>query len=149
MLFRSDLRENDLGTLILAELEVRGVPITDDDRDGMDDAWELRWLGSLERGPREDPGQHGLQLVREQCLSGDPMAPGHPFPRTFQFVDNTFVRLTFPAVAGWGYRLEFSNELGSTSAVQTNSPPRVGEVEMMVPFEARDERWYYVTPSPP
>ena len=104
---------------------------------------------SLERGPREDPGQHGLQLVREQCLSGDPMAPGHPFPRTFQFVDNTFVRLTFPAVAGWGYRLEFSNELGSTSAVQTNSPPRVGEVEMMVPFEARDERWYYVTPSSP
>ena len=144
-----DLRESDQGTITLAELEVRGVPITDEDRDGMDDAWERRWFGSLDRGPREDPGQHGLQLVREQCLSGDPLAPGHPFPRTIQFLDNTFVRLTFPTVVGWGYRLEFSNELGGPVAVQTNSPGRIGEIEMMVPLEGRDERWYRVIPTPP
>lgn len=144
-----DLRENDLGTLTLAELMVEGVPVTDEDGDGMDDGWERRWFGGLDRGPRQDPGQHGLQLVREQCLAGDPMAPGHPFPRTLQLLDNAFVRVTFPTVIGWGYRLEFSNELGGASAVQTNSPGRVGEVELMVPYEARDERWYKVIPTPP
>ncbi len=144
-----DLRENDQGTMTLAELEVRGVPVVDEDRDGMDDTWERRWFGGLERGPREDPGRHGLQLVREQCLAGDPMAPGHPFPRTLQFLDNTFVRLTFPTVVGWGYRLEFSNELGGAAAVQTNSPGRIGEIEMMVPLEGRDERWFRVIPTPP
>ncbi len=144
-----DLRENDLGTLVSAELTVEGVPVTDEDQDGMDDAWERRWFGGLSRGPLEDPGQHGLMLVREQCLAGDPMAPGHPFPRTLQILDNAFVRVTFPTVIGWGYRLEFSNELGGASAVQTNSPGRVGEVELMVPYEARDERWYKVIPTPP
>lgn len=144
-----DLRQEDQGTITLAELIISGVPVTDEDGDGMEDGWERRWLGGLDRGPRDDPGQHGLQLVREQCLGGDPLAPGHPFPRTLQFLDNAFLRMTVPTVMGWGYRLEFSNELDGMVAVHTNSPGRVGEVEIMVPLEGRDERWLRVLPTPP
>jgi len=145
----SDLREGDTGTVTLAELLVDGVPIEDTDGDGLDDAWETRWLGGLQHGPTDDPGQHGLQLVREQFLEGSPMEAGHLFPRTFGFYDGGYARLTFPTVVGWGYRLEYANELDGVPAVYTNSPGRIGEIEMMVPIEGRDERWYRVVPTPP
>jgi subtilisin family serine protease len=141
-----DLREDDSGSIIGAELLIDGVNLTDEDSDGLDDDWERRWFGGLDRGPRDDVDGDGLDLVREQHLDLSPVDGNPLFPARVAIIDNTAVRATFPTALGKQHILEHWNVLGGTPVVYTNGPGRLGWSEIMLPLEARDERWFGIRP---
>lgn len=140
----TDLREFDSGTILGAELLVDGVDIPDEDTDGLDDNWERRWFGDLSKSPSDDVDGDGLQLVREQFLDLSPVDGNPLFPPTVALVDSNSVRATFPTEFGKRYLLDYADELGGTPAVYTNAPGRVGWMEIMVPLQGRDERWFRI-----
>lgn len=143
----ADLRQFDSGTILGAELLIDGVNIEDTDTDGLDDAWERRWFGGLDRGPADDVDGDGLQLVREQHLDLSPLDGPALFPAQMAIVDGLAVRATFPTQFGRRYLLDYADTLGGTPAVYTNTPGRVGWTEMMVPLQGRDERWFRIQPQ--
>jgi len=113
----------------------------------LDDAWERRWFGDLGKGPADDVDGDGLQLVREQFLDLSPIDGNPLFPPTVALIDGNAVRATFPTGFGKRYQLDYSDVLGGTPAVYTNAPGRVGWMEIMVPLQARDERWFRNLPQ--
>ncbi len=143
----TDVRRFDSGTILGAELLVDGVDIPDEDTDGLDDAWERRWFGDLGKGPADDVDGDGLQLVREQFLDLSPIDGNPLFPPTVALIDGNAVRATFPTGFGKRYQLDYADVLGGTPAVYTNAPGRVGWMEIMVPLQARDERWFRTLPQ--
>ncbi len=143
----TDLRQFDSGAILGAELLIDGVAIEDTDTDGLDDGWERRWFGGLDRGPSDDVDGDGLQLVREQHLDLSPVDGPPLFPAQLAIIDGLAVRATFPTQFGRRYLLDHAETLGGTSIVYTNSPGRVGWMEMMLPLQGRDQRWFRVQPQ--
>lgn len=143
----TDVQELDTGTIVGAELLIDGVDITDDDSDGLDDTWERRWFGNLNRGPREDVDGDGLDLVREQHLDLSPLDGNPLFPPQVALLDGTSVRATFPTPIGPRFLFQYWNDLGVVPVLYTNAPGRVGWSEIMLPLEARDQRWFGVRPE--
>jgi hypothetical protein len=86
-------------------------------------------------------------LVREQFLDLSPIDGKPLFPPTVALIDGNSVRATFPTEFGKKYLLDYADELGGTPAVYTNAPGRVGWMEIMVPLQARDERWFRILPQ--
>ncbi|WP_167320865.1 right-handed parallel beta-helix repeat-containing protein [Desulfosudis oleivorans] len=48
--------------------------LIDIDEDGLSDAWEMTWFGSLEYGPNDDPDNDGLTNLEEYNLGTNPNA---------------------------------------------------------------------------
>ncbi len=143
----TDVRQLDSGTLLGAELIINGVSIEDSDADGLDDEWERRWFGGLDRGPTDDVDADGLQLVREQRLDLSPVGGPSLFPARMAIIDGLAVRATFPTQFGRRYLLDYADTLGGTPTIYTNAPGRVGWTEMMVPLQGRDQRWFRILPQ--
>jgi subtilisin-like proprotein convertase family protein len=61
------------GSVSRVELVIRGVAISDSDGDGLDDAWESQWFGSLEAQGSADPDQDGRSNAQEALLQSDPI----------------------------------------------------------------------------
>jgi hypothetical protein len=142
----ADLRAEDSGSIIGAELLIDGANISDEDGDGLDDEWERRWFSGLDRGPGDDVDGDGLDLVREQHLDLSPVDGNPLFPAQVAIVDNVAVRATFPTPLRKQHILEYWNTLGGTPVVYTNGPGRLGWSEIMLPLEARNERWFGIRP---
>lgn len=140
----TDLRQFDSGAILGAELLIDGVAIEDTDADGLDDGWERRWFGGLDRGPSDDVDGDGLQLVREQHLDLSPVDGPPLFPAQVAIIDGLAVRATFPTQFGRRYLLDYAETLGGTPVVYTNTPGRVGWTEIMVPLQGRDQRWFRI-----
>jgi hypothetical protein len=143
----TDVRESGVGSVVRAELVVRGVTVVDQDRDGLDDGWERRWFGGLGRRGTDDANGDGLDLMREQMLGVSPVTVPGLMGTTVQWVDGVAVRVTVPTREGVRYRLEYSGELDGVRTVFGEEAGRVPELEMMLPLEGRSERWFFVTPQ--
>ncbi len=142
----TDVREGQAGSVLRAELMVRGAAVVDQDRDGLDDGWERRWFGGLGRGGNEDANGDGLDLMREQMLGVSPEAVPGVLGSTVQWVDGEAVRVTVPAREGVVYRLEYSDAIEGPRTLYGEEAGRVPEMEMMLPLEGRTQRWFFVTP---
>src|SRR5262249_42153630 len=67
------------GNVLALSLLVRGIPIVDSDRDGLDDNWERSWFGNLLANPQDDPDDDGYNNAMEQAMGTDPTAPNDVF----------------------------------------------------------------------
>lgn len=74
-----DQGPKEVGSITSASLILRGVPIIDADRDGLDDHWERSSFGSLAYEPQADPDGDGFNNAREQILQTPPTIPNRPF----------------------------------------------------------------------
>ncbi len=98
------LGAGSVGTLEEAELLLDGVPVTDTDADGLDDAWERHWFGDLGWGPREDPDADGWNNAAEQLQGSPPTAANVPFAAELT-VQAKALRVAWPATAGTSYEV--------------------------------------------
>ncbi len=101
-----------IGSVIYAELLVDGVAITDSDRDGLDDSWELEKLGTLKHGPRDDSDGDGLSNAREQAMGTNPAQRNTELRLDFTELAAGFWRLSWPSAEGGSYTLESTGDLG-------------------------------------
>ncbi|HMO66138.1 MAG TPA: proprotein convertase P-domain-containing protein, partial [Verrucomicrobiota bacterium] len=123
------------GTVLEVQLLLRGVAITDTDRDGLDDDWERRWFGHLGFGPRDDPDADGSWNAREQVLGTDPNRADRPFAVELARHDATRWRLTWPAREGVTDEVLAGGHLGRLSTLE-EAPGRFPETELIVPAAA-------------
>src|SRR6185369_10954732 len=94
----SDQAQGAEGSILDVELSILGVPITDTDADGLDDAWEWLRLGTLAYGPQDDPDGDGYSNAREQVMQTDPLASNEPLRQDLALWNARLARLSWPGV---------------------------------------------------
>ena len=138
----SNEQGSDPSSITAAQLRVQGVPITDTDQDGLDDAWERRWFGSLAYGPRDNPSGDGCNNARKQCLSGNPAEFTALLPPDASLWNDHLARISFPTANGGLYQILSSPSLSQPFAVLTNLIGRFPEIEFMVPVAGSPKRFF-------
>jgi subtilisin family serine protease len=141
----SDLFPGLAGAVQFASLTLRGVPITDTDHDGLDDAWELKHFGSLAQGPRDDPDGDGASNAREQILGANPTAPDVPQAVDVSRWSETVTRLTWPGLEGQSYTIWSSPNLAAGFEPVTNILGRYPETEWCLLHTNQPQRFYRVS----
>ena len=124
------------GTVDSVELVLHGVPITDVDADGLDDAWELARFGSLAMGPRDDPDHDGQDNAAEQLAGSDPMSSGTPFRIGSTELSPGRVRLSWPATTDAIYEVLRRGAVDSPETIVGQVPGRFPEAGLVVPSDA-------------
>ncbi|HEX7860264.1 MAG TPA: S8 family serine peptidase [Verrucomicrobiae bacterium] len=124
----SDQFEGGVGVINGAELEIRGIPITDTDRDGLHDAWEQTHFTNLISGPKDDPDSDGFSNAREQMLQFNPRANDAPLKIDLSKWSDYYVRLNWPARSGVQYEVYGATDLAgefTSLGIVTGGFPRV------------------------
>jgi len=112
---------------------VRGVPIADADRDGLDDNWETNRFGALDRGPLDDPDLDGYNNAREQIMGTDPSTVDVAFELDLSPFDEGLARLSWPGVTNRNYEVFADADTTSPPTLVTNLPGRFPETEWFTP----------------
>jgi hypothetical protein len=107
------LSSQDRGRIERVDLTVAIVAV-DSDGDGLPDAWEQQYLGSLAFGPNEDPDQDGLSNLAEYKAGTNPGDPSS----CFAFIDiqsdaQGGIRVEWSSVEGKAYTLQRSSDVTS------------------------------------
>lgn len=126
------------GSVTYAQLILDGVPITDTDRDGLDDDWERQHFGSLTYGPKEDPDDDGFNNAREQIMGTDPALASTAFKIEFAGFKSGFWRLSWPARDGVAYTVFSASDLSYQWSPLTNVAGRLPVSEFVVPSDGLD-----------
>ncbi len=93
------------GTVHSSTLEILGVPIKDEDHDGLDDDWEMANFNSLAFGPKDDPDLDGYSNSIEQVLGTSPTQPARNFQASLSLWNENTLRLTWPSRPGVSYEV--------------------------------------------
>jgi subtilisin family serine protease/subtilisin-like proprotein convertase family protein len=94
------------GVVSEAELILSGIPITDTDNDGLDDAWETTHLGTLGESGADDTDGDGWSHAAEAFLGQSPRVSDRPLTLAIHPTDNARFRLSWPSRSNRRYRVE-------------------------------------------
>lgn len=141
-----DEQEGEAGRVLGVELLVTGIPITDSDADGLDDAWETLHFGNLASGPRDDPDHDGYQNAKEQALGSNPAASDSPFSLTqdLSIWSDQLGRVSWPGSTNYAYSLEASDNAEGAFITLSNVPPRFPVTEVFLPHNTPANRFFRV-----
>ncbi len=95
-----------IGSVDSVELHLSGVAIVDQDGDGLDDAWELRYFGHFRFGPRDDPDGDGWSNAVEHLMGTDPSVNDRPLQTDLSRQLPDRMRLSWPALDNALYSVE-------------------------------------------
>jgi hypothetical protein len=143
----TDTVPGETGTLEEAELIVDGLPIQDDDADGLDDAWEQRWLGSVNFGPADDPDGDGWSNAAEQLAGRDPSRLEESLTADVSKDPDGRLRLTWPGTAQNDFQVWSRSSPDQPSILVTNVPGRFPETGWRLP-PSESQGLYEVRPLP-
>ena len=132
------------GAVTYVQLLIRGVAITDKDGDGLDDAWEMKWFGTLAFGPKDDPDQDGFNNAREQVMGTDPTSSETEFRLDLAELQSGFWRLSWPGREGETYAIESGTDLGLPFTASTFVRGRFPVTEHIVPASMGARNFYRV-----
>ena len=134
------------GSVLAASLILTGVPITDTDADGLDDAWETARLGSLAGGPRDDPDHDGLCNAIEQALGKNPAGPDSEPQPDFSRLFGTRWRLSWPSATNVAYEIRAQTNVAAPFTTMTNVAGAAFETEWIAPADSSPQRYYQLVP---
>ncbi|MBI5801597.1 MAG: S8 family serine peptidase [Verrucomicrobia bacterium] len=144
----SDEFPGGTGDVTSVSLILKGAPILDADRDGLDDNWEIAKLGSLSFGPLDDPDGDGFSNAREQIIGSHPNQMDSPFPFALDASvwNSQLVRLSWPAAAGRSYELRTNANPAGAFSTFTNLTGRFPDGEVFVPRSVGPQFFQLRTP---
>lgn len=125
-------------------LELFGVPITDTDHDGLDDAWEQRHFGSLAKGPPDDPDGDGYSNMREQIMGTNPNAENYALNLDLNIWTDSRLRLSWPGAPNRNYEIWASDALNTPLTLLTNVAGHWPETEWFAPTTNSPAHYYQV-----
>ena len=144
----SDQLQGGVGSVLLASLILRGTTILDSDADGLDDTWEQTHLGSLARGPKDDPEGDGYNNAREQVMGTNPMAANEPFRIDLARWNSQLARLSWPGVASRSYEVWGGEDPAALSLI-TNLHGRFPETEWFASSTNGTARFFQIRTAAP
>jgi subtilisin-like proprotein convertase family protein len=144
----SDEKSGVIGSVTAVDLTIRGVRIQDQDRDGLDDGWEVTNFGNLAARPGEDPDHDGASNLLESLLGTDPRSSGVPLALDLLPWDAQFWRLSSPGTPGTVYRLFAAPEVGGAYSLLGSTEAPFGVAEWIVPADASPGRYFRLEASP-
>lgn len=145
----SDENRVTFGNTLYTELILRGVPITDTDRDGLDDSWELTHFEHLAARAAEDADDDGESNLAEYLQGTSPVAPPAPFVASVMPWSPDFMRISWPANLNRRYEVLGATNVASPLTVLTNLPGRFDYGEWFVPATEWPERFFMIRSSLP
>ena len=135
-----------VGNILSASLILRGTQITDSDRDGLDDAWEISRLGSLAYGPKDDPDGDGFSNAREQLMGTNPQGSdilSAPNLSRWGLFGSQMMRLSWASAPLYNYEIRGGSNLTVLNLI-TNLPGQFPETELFVPFSTSQNGFFKV-----
>jgi len=118
----SDEVNEGVGVVRSATLEISGIPITDSDRDALDDDWEREKLGNLASALGDDPDADGYSNAREQIQGTDPQVNDSVLEVDLSAWNESFIRLNWAARSGVVYEVLGATNIGSKFEVIATVP---------------------------
>jgi hypothetical protein len=94
-----------------------GGAAIDTDADGLPDAWELQWFGSLSYSGNEDTDGDGLSNAAELFAGTDPSNPQSTLKGSIRVTGGQII-ISWLTVPGKTYRVSTMQQLGGPNAVQ-------------------------------
>ena len=138
---------DNFGNVQSVSLEIKGVAITDNDEDGLDDIWELANFGWLASEPTDDPDKDGNNNAREQILGTSPNAIDATFRLDFSRLDSTLGRLSWPSSEAFNYEVQTGTNVAILNMV-TNVAGKFPETEWLTPFPTTGSQFFRVKAVP-
>ncbi len=129
-------------------LELFGVPITDTDHDGLDDAWEQRHFGSLAKGPADDPDGDGYSNMREEIMGTNPNGENYALNLDLSIWSDSRLRLSWPGVTNRNYEVWAGSALNTPLTLLTNVAGQWPETEWFAPTTNSPACYYQVRTAP-
>ena len=139
-----DQEPEDFGSIASASLILRGVPIVDADRDGLDDHWERSSFGSLASGPQADPDGDGFNNAREQILQTPPTIPNRPFAIDHSHWNPQTLRLSWPAQPGNRFQVLKRSPITAAPQIVADLPGQFPENEFLLPLNRSSNEFYTI-----
>jgi subtilisin family serine protease/subtilisin-like proprotein convertase family protein len=143
-----DEMAGNTGAVQSVELILQGVPITDSDKDGLDDTWEMAKLGSLQFGPADDPDHDGLSNAREQILGSDPMRDERVLKMNVAEWYPGYVRFSWPSADINDYDLVQSDDPSKPFSALGTLHGRLPRTSIVLPENATGHQFFRVTAKP-
>lgn len=137
----SDEVSGATGQWTYAELELRGVPITDTNLNGLDDVWEQTRLHTAQGNPSGDPDADGYNNAVEQVLGTDPLASNHALILDLSPFNSQYLRLSWPSGPAHTFELLAAPEAAAIFTNTASVPGRFPETEVFVPRS--ESRWFF------
>lgn len=109
------------GQVLGADLTLYGVPQSDGDGDGLDDAWETNHFGDLRQGSNDDVDRDGYANIREQVMGTDPNLMDVPFQLDLSPWNSSLARLSWPGSSNFTYEV-WSGTNVAALLLETNVP---------------------------
>jgi subtilisin family serine protease/subtilisin-like proprotein convertase family protein len=137
----SDLGPEAVGRVLGVTLLIHGVPITDADANGLDDAWERSHFGQTGVLPAADADGDGFSNVREFVMGTDPRVVGRRFEVQLAEWKPGLMRLSWSARPGSTNQvLAGATPLSLTGL--TNLPVRGDEGSLVVSTTNRPAQFF-------
>lgn len=114
------------GTVTSLKLLIRGVTISDDDADGLDDDWEVENFETFDYTALDDPDEDGFRNGYEQAAGTDPKVNDRPFILDLNEWKEGMLRLSWPGNDNAQYDIFSSlfspNQFGKIASVDGRFP---------------------------
>ena len=129
----SDENTVAFGNAIYSELILYGTEITDTDKDGLDDSWELAHFQNLAYKPDEDANGDGESNMREYLQGTDPLESNLPVQLSISELKPGMIRLGWPSTPLNNYDVLATTNVAALMTVKTNLPGRFDSMEWITP----------------
>ncbi|MEW6156165.1 MAG: S8 family serine peptidase [Verrucomicrobiota bacterium] len=139
----SDEVPDNAGFVQFAGLIISGVSITDTDRDGLEDGWEMGQFGTLTFGPESDPDRDGYGNAREQMM-GTNAAQAAPLLIDLSPWNERLVRLSWPGTSHQQFDLLGAGKVAETHQQLLSVPGQFPETEVFLPLNESAQRFFKV-----
>jgi len=140
--------EEQVGNVEWISLIINGVKVTDNDHDGLDDAWELLHFNSLASGPRDDPDQDGFSNLRESLMGSNPLINEQVFKMHLAVWNPERVRLSWPSSGYSDFEVWATSEVNGIPVKIEEVPGTFPETLWFEQYTNTIGRFYHIRQVP-
>jgi subtilisin family serine protease/subtilisin-like proprotein convertase family protein len=143
-----DQQRAHLGSIATVQLTVSGTPLTDSDRDGLDDRWELGHFSALGATAAQDADGDGYSNAREQIMGTDPRNANGLLSIDLSLWNASAARISWRSSAAFDYEVWTSRDLAGPFELLQRLPGRFPETELFLNRSGLTRHFYRVTEVP-